>query len=441
MYSREVEALLSKKGIAPGDAIRVSIGSKKFEGTLLPRPEFGDQGVLVLKLKNGYNVGLKLGVGSKIEKLEHAKESFAFPRVKLEKRENLPDVAIVATGGTIESKVDYMTGGVHMLVEPEELLAQVPEILDIANFKLVSPMRIASEDMLYQDWQSIARATAKALSDSHGVIITHGTDTMHYTAAALSFMLNGINGPVVLTGAQRSGDRGSSDAYMNLLCAAHLAAKGNVAEVGVCMHASSSDNYCNFIRGTKVRKMHTTKRDAFRPINGTPIARIDAGGNIEYMGEHRRVQNGKEKLRVESGYEPKVALVKFYPNSDPEIVDFYIGKRYKGIIIEGTGMGHVAVSPSDERYSWLGHIKRAVDAGVVVGMTSQTLNGRVNANVYRNLRLISGAGAIYCEDMLPEVALVKLGWLLGNHKRAEAAKMLNRNIAGEITERTEVDWF
>ncbi|MCL5239382.1 MAG: Glu-tRNA(Gln) amidotransferase subunit GatD [Candidatus Marsarchaeota archaeon] len=275
----------------------------------------------------------------------------------------------------------------------------------------------------------------------HGVVILHGTDVMHYTSAALSFMLSGLSGPVVLTGAQRSVDRGSSDAFMNLVCAAHLAGKANIAEVGICMHASSSDSYCSFIRGTKARKMHTTRRDAFRPINSRPIATVDPAGNIDYVSPHRRIGEGGGELRLKAGYEPKVALLKFYPNSDPEIIDYYVDKKYKGIIIEGTGMGHVAVSPADEKYSWLGHIKRAADAGVVVGMTSQTLNGRVNTNVYRNLRLIAGAGAIYCQDMLPEVALVKLGWLLGNHKRAEAAKMLDKNIAGEITERTEVDWF
>jgi len=442
MYSREIETLLQRKGIAPGDMISIVSRGKTFEGILLPRPEFGDKEALVLKLRNGYNIGIKLGARSRVRKLRHAKESFAFPRVKLEKREGLPNVTIVSTGGTIESKVDYITGGVHMLVEPEEMLAQVPEILDIANFKVVSPMRIASEDMLYKNWQEIARETAKALSDSHGVIITHGTDTMHYTSAALSFMLSGLTGPVVLTGAQRSVDRGSSDAFMNLLCSAHLAAKGNVAEVGICMHASSSDNFCSFMRGTKVRKMHTTRRDAFRPVNGRPIARVSPAGEIEYIDDSRK-RRGEQggRLRVISGYEQRVALLKFYPNSDPEIVDYYIDKGYKGMIIEGTGMGHVAVAPADEKYSWLGHIKRAVDAGMVVGITSQCLNGRVNGNVYRNLRLISGTGAIYCEDMLPEVALVKLGWLLGNYRRADAARMLNKNVAGEITARTEVDWF
>lgn len=441
MYSKEIEEMLGKKRIGPGDTIRVTSNRKTYEGVLIPKSEFGDPNSLVIKLKSGYNIGAPAGRNFRLEKIGQKKEMFVFPRVELHERSELPNVAIIATGGTIGSKVDYVTGGVYMLMEPEELLHAVPELQDVANFKILSPMSIASEDMIYKDWQELARVTAKALSESEGVIITHGTDTMHYTSAALSFMLEGLNGPVVLTGAQRSSDRGSSDAFMNLICSARFAARGDAAEVGICMHANTSDNFCNFMRGTKVRKMHTTRRDAFKPVNSRPIARIDANGKIEYVSAYRKRSEEVKKLRVLSGYEPKVALLKFYPNSDPEIIEYYLGKGYKGLIIEGTGMGHVAVSPREEKHSWIRHMKRAVDAGVVVGITSQCLNGRVNTNVYRNLRIAASTGAIYCEDMLPEVALVKLGVLLGNHRKHEAAKILNKNIAGEITERTEVDWF
>ncbi len=437
MYSEELERLLAEKGIAPGDRIKVLVRGRTFEGILMQRPEFGDSSALVLKLVNGYNIGVRAGSRPKLEKVDGKKARFEFPKAHLTRKEGLPDVTIIATGGTIGSKIDYETGGVHMLVEPEELLYEVPELRDIANFKVVNLMSISSEDMMYSDWQLIAKATAKALSQSRGVVITIGTDTMHYASAALSFMLDGINGPVVLTGSQRSSDRGSSDAFMNLACSARLAASANVAEVGICMHATSSDTSCAFMRGTRVRKMHTTRRDAFKPINSQPIANVTIEGGITYVDDSRvRIEDGGRELRVLQGYEPRVALLKFYPNSDPEILDYYIRKKYKGVIIEGTGMGHVAVSPRDERYSWLGHIKRAVDSGMIVGMTSQCINGRVNTNVYRNLRLIAGTGATYCEDMIPEVALVKLGVLLGNYRKKEAARLLAKNMAGEISERS-----
>jgi glutamyl-tRNA(Gln) amidotransferase subunit D len=329
-----------------------------------------------------------------------------------------------------------------MTTKPEELMYLVPELSEIAEIKINNLMGVSSEDMTYREWEQIADAVADALNKgSRGVVILHGTDIMHYTSAALSFMLQGINAPVVLTGAQRSTDRGSSDGFMDLACATRIAAESDIAEVGICMHASTSDDFCTFTRGTKVRKMHTSRRDAFKPINNRSIARVSAEGAIEYLSDYRKMSTAKGKVHSLSKFEPKVALLKFYPNSDPEIVDHYVEKGYKGIIIEGTGLGHVAVAPKEEKYSWPKHIEKAVSAGLVIGVTSQCLNGRVNKNVYRNLRLISKAGAIYCEDMMPEVALVKLGFLLGNHGREKAAELLDKDMAGEITKRTEVDWY
>jgi glutamyl-tRNA(Gln) amidotransferase subunit D len=442
MYSDEIERMLKEKGITPGDEVKVVSGKEAFEGVLIPRPEVGDSSSLVIKLKNGYNIGIKMRKGDTIKKLGSRKETFTFPTADLKEREALPRVTIITTGGTIGSKVDYETGGVYPLTKPEELLYLIPELSNIANIKIKNLKSVFSEDMTYKDWQTIAKEVVDSLAKgSRGIVITHGTDTMHFTSAALSFMLSRLNAPVVITGAQRSSDRGSSDAFMNLVCSVRLAAKSNIAEVGICMHASASDSICNFIRGTKVRKMHTTRRDAFRPINSRQIARIDSEGHIEYVESYKKMTEENSIARATVGYEPKVALLNFYPNSDPEIIDYHVGKGYKGIIIEGSGMGHVAVAPVEKGYSWISHIKNAIDSGVIVGMTSQCLNGRVNTNVYRNLRLISRTGTIYCEDMLPEVALVKLGFLLGNYSRDEAARMLNMNIAGEITERTEVDWF
>jgi len=438
MYSREIEIILSSKKILPGDRIKISKGNTTFEGILMPRPDIGDNSILVIKLDNGYNIGIRYTANTRINKINAVRSKFAFPQAEVKSNPSLPNVALVSTGGTIESRIDYATGGVYMLVKPEELLYEVPELGTIANISISAPMSIASEDMTYKGWQTIASEVANAFDKgARGVVITHGTDTMHYTSSILSFMLQKLPGPVVITGAQRSGDRGSSDAFMNLICSMHMAAKGEVGEVGICMHGSMSDTFCDFIRGTKARKMHTSRRDAFKSINKKPIARISADGKIEYISEFTKPSNGKLELRT--GYEPKVALIKFYPNSDPAIIDYYVSKGYKGIIIEGTGLGHVAIAPKPEEYSWLSHVKSAVDSGIIVGVTSQCIYGRVNSSVYRNLRLLSGAGAIHCEDMLPETALVKLGFLLGNYTKTEAEKMLNKNLVGEITSRTETD--
>ncbi|MGC8669722.1 MAG: Glu-tRNA(Gln) amidotransferase subunit GatD [Candidatus Micrarchaeia archaeon] len=437
--------ILKKMGINAGDRIKISSEKQKIllEGELMPATENNAEDVIVLKLDNGYNVGIRHAEDIQIKKIFEGKRNFEFPILeKPSSSENLPRIQLLYTGGTIGSKIDYKTGGVHMLLKPEELLYEVPELEGIANIKVRQLFNVASEDMSYFEWQEIAKKTAEALNEGvHGVVITTGTDTMHYIAAALSFMLQKVNAPVVLTGAQRSSDRGSSDAFFNLACATEIAAYSDIAEVGICMHTTSSDSRCSFIRGTHARKMHTSRRDAFRSINDKPIAYVNADMKIEYTGNYTKVSDQKERIEPLTGFEDKVALIKAYPNSDPGIIDYYIGKGYKGIIIEGTGLGHTPVSTEHEGFSWLPQIKAAVENNVIVGMTSQCIYGRVNPNVYRNLRLLSKAGAIYCENMLPETAYVKLGWLLGNYKADKARELLNKNLVGEISKTSDYDEF
>jgi len=285
-------------------------------------------------------------------------------------------------------------------------------------------------------------------SDVKGVIITHGTDTLHFTSAALSFMLKNLNKPVALVGAQRSPDRGSFDGSLNLICSSYFTGYSNIAEVCVVMHGTIEDTFCYAHRGTKVRKMHTSRRDAFQSVNDFPIAKIWHDGKIEIINENYRKRN-EQKVVADTKFESKIALLKFYPGSNPEILDWYVDKGYKGIVIEGTGLGHVATALSSnkkeknrQKLSWLPHIKRAVEKGITIVMTSQTLYGRVNPFVYRNLRLVSEAGVIYAEDMLPETAYVKLGWVLGHTKNKEKIKeMMLTNIAGEINPRLNPKMF
>ncbi len=441
MYSEALEKIFHSEDIHLGDTVKLTVKGKNYEGILMQRPESGDSSIVIIKLKNGYNIGVKFSKDSTIKKIRGGAPMVSEGK-GLKFDGSLGRVELLYTGGTIGSKVDYLTGGVHMLTKPEELLDSIPEIAGIANIRLRQLMSIASEDISYLEWQNIAKSAADSFNDgARGILITHGTDTMHYTSAALSFMLKNLSGPVVMVGAQRSPDRGSSDAFMNMVCGAHIAANSDAAEVGVCMHASSSDDFCNFIRGTHVRKLHTSRRDAFQAVNNKPIARVGTGGRIEYLSNYKRASGEREKVNAVVGFDPKVAMIKVHPNSDPDILEYYHGKGYKGAIIEGTGLGHAPVSTEHKQFNWLGGIEKAVDDGMIIGMTSQCVNGRVNYKVYRNLRLIKNAGAIFCEDMMPEVAYVKLGWLLGNYRKDEAAKMLPQNLVGEISKRSEVDWF
>ncbi|MGC8496016.1 MAG: Glu-tRNA(Gln) amidotransferase subunit GatD [Candidatus Micrarchaeia archaeon] len=439
----KINNVIEKLGIKVGDRISIDSGTEVIEGELMPRTSVNADDIIVIKLDNGYNTGIAYKDGMSIKKLREQSGTASFPEAKVQKGDSsMPAISLIYTGGTIGSKIDYKTGGVYMLLKPGELLYEVPELANIANIEVKQLFNVASEDVSYIEWQKMAEEVAKALnSGARGAVLTTGTDTMHYIASALSFMLHGLNAPVVITGAQRSSDRGSSDAFMNLSCSAKLAAYSDIAEVGICMHASSSDDWCSFIRGTKARKMHTTRRDAFKPVNDKPIARVSSKLEIEYMGSYKKIGSSNGPVKALTKFEEKVALVKAYPNSDPGIMEYYASKGFKGIIIEGTGMGHTPVSTPHEKFSWLPAIKNAIDKGIIVGMTSQCLYGRVNKNVYRNLRILSDAGVIYCEDMLPETAYVKLGWLLGNYSKEEASRLLASNIAGEIKERSEYEYF
>ena len=440
MYSKKIEEFFTKNKINISDKILIISKNLQVEGTLMPNTEANSEDSILIKLNNGYNIGLKFSE-IKITKLNLKDKKVSIPKYQNKSNPKLPSIKLIYTGGTIGSKIDYATGGVYVFTKPEELLHEVPELADIANIRVNNLLNIPSEDMTYIEWKKIAETIAESLnSGSRGVIVSMGTDTMHYASAALSFMLNGLNAPVVITGAQRSSDRGSSDAFMNLICSAHIASKSDIAEVGICMHSTSSDDKCHMIRGTKARKMHTSRRDAFRPINDRPIADVGINGKIEYISDYKKA-NTEKKITLYTGFEPKVAIVVAHPNSNPSIMDFYFDKGYKGIIIEGTGLGHTPSSVRYKEFSWIEKVKDLTKKGVIIGITSQCIYGRVNNNVYRNLRFLADAGAINCEDMTVETAYVKLGWLLGNYSKDEARKLLNENMRGEIKKRTDYDTF
>jgi glutamyl-tRNA(Gln) amidotransferase subunit D len=446
MYSKKIEQVLKAKKLRIGDRILVEKEGKSYEGLLMPRIELGDQNSIVLKLDSGYNIGIRFGPGVKIEKSrsiepEDVKEEEEFELGKTKKSllevsfdPKKPPVCLITTGGTISSRVDYRTGGVYAVSNPKELLHNVPELAEIVNIReMVTPFTKMSEDMEPHDWKLIAEAAAHKLnSGDKGVIIGHGTDTLHFTAAALSFFLQNLSKPVVLVGSQRSSDRGSSDAGMNLICAARVAVS-DIAEVGICMHGSPDDTYCLFLRGTKVRKMHTSRRDAFRPINDLPLAKVWPDGRIDKINpEHKKRTDGKVEL--DTKFEPNIAILKAYPGSDPKVIDYYIRNGYKGFVIEGTGLGHV---PTFAKKSWISTIKKHSESIPFV-VAPQTLYGRVNPDVYTNLRILfHEAKAISGEDMLPETAYVKLGWVLGHTSSMEKIReMMLTNYAGEITKRS-----
>jgi glutamyl-tRNA(Gln) amidotransferase subunit D len=201
------------------------------------------------------------------------------------------------------------------------------------------------------------------------------------------------------------------------------------------MHGESGDSFCLFNRGTKVRKMHTSRRDAFRPINDLPLARVYPDGRIDIINRDHTKRNDREDVEADTRYEPRVALLKAYPGSEPGIIDYLVSRGYRGFVIEAGALGHV---PTFARKSWISTIKRHVRDGIPFVTSSQTLYGRINPNVYTNLRILyHEAGAIPGEDMLPETAYVKLGWVLGHTRSMEKVReMMLTSYAGEITKRS-----
>ncbi len=428
MYRGRAAGLLA--GIEIGDTITVTRGSKKFSGKLMPRNELADDEHLVLKLSNGYNIGIRIDRDTQVRLLDKGIRPKEVSEELDKLNPDLPSITILGTGGTIASKIDYKTGAVAPAFSARELHLAIPELSRVANIKTRMLFNILSENMTPENWQTTAIAAAEELNKgADGVVIAHGTDTLGYTSAALSFMLKDLCKPVVLVGSQRSSDRPSSDSAMNLLCAAKVAVS-DAAGVFVVMHGTLSDDVCNVHLGTKVRKMHSSRRDAFHSVNALPIGRVAEG--VEFSSEINRRKEGK--VRVEKRLDPKVILLKIYPGIGEEILNFCID-RYNGVVFEGTGLGHIPEG-------LLRPLDKAKKEGIPVVMTTQTLYGRVDMKVYSTGRRLLELGVIPGGDMLPETALVKLMHVLGQTKNSEEIrKMMETNIAGELSETSRPDTF
>jgi glutamyl-tRNA(Gln) amidotransferase subunit D len=427
-YSGAALKLLKDADCSVGDILRVTSKGKTYEGILIPR--FGEGSAIIIKMKSGYNIGINATVDVQVEKIgKGTAPKFEAPPLP-KQNPTLPHVVIMSTGGTIASRVDYRTGAVRSAMSASDLYGVVPELADIARVDTEIVFSIYSENLRPQDWTELAKKVAQSIEEGvDGVVIAHGTDTMAYTSAALGFALQNLPVPVILVGAQRSSDRPSSDAATNLIGAVKVAGEGSFAEVGLAMHENTSDTATVVHRGVKVRKCHTSRRDTFKSINGFPIAKVQNLAVIMNDSSLKK-RDPKRKLTLKPNFCEKVALIKFHPGLDPEVIDFYVEKGFKGILLEGSGLGHVSKFCFEA-------IKRATAEGVVVALASQCIWGRVDMDVYDTGRDLQSFGVIPLEDIFPETGLVKLMWALGQTSDSkEAIKLLKTNIAGEYSPRT-----
>ena len=404
-----------------------------YEGFILPQ---SNEEMIVLKLENGYNIGLSRA-GVSIEELGEIEVLKSSP----EPDQQTGEIAILSMGGTVCSRVEYKTGAVFPSTNPADLLRNLPELERITSFHTRSLFAMLSEDMSPQHWSIAAEAVKNEIEKGvRGVVILHGTDTMHYSSAALSYMLRDTPVPVVLVGAQRSPDRPSTDARLNILNAAYLAKEGPIAQVGVCMHATTSDNYAYFHSGTKVRKMHTSSRAAFKSINTVPLAKVDFSKELIEPAETYKKRDA-QKLKFDNRINDNVALVYAYPGMKPKVLDSLAD--YDGVVLVGTGLGHVSTDPFKVPHvqSVLPEIKALSDSGIPIVMSSQCIHGRINLNVYTAGRLLQDAGVIGSDaDWTPEAAYTKLCWVLGHQKEMKKiAEEMMTPVAGEISSRSIVN--
>jgi len=429
-YKGRALALLQQFNVRVWGQARIVTSRGEFNGTVLPRAENDDDMHIVVKVATGYNIGIDVTTIQSIQELGYKEAHYKIPEKEFPVNPKNPNVKLFGTGGTIASRLDYRTGAVIPAFSPGELYGAVPELADICNISTEKLFAVFSENMGPEQYKKLAISIGKEIEKGiDGIIIGHGTDTLSHTAAALTFMVQNSPVPIVLVGSQRSSDRPSSDAALNLIHAAITAGHGDIAEVMVCMFGPTSDEYGFLHRGTRVRKMHSSYRSTFRTLSDTPLATVSRKDGVKPIKEVYNHRRKDKNVIIKPYFEEKVSLVYYYPNMQPDIIDSLVDNGYKGIVIAGTGLGHInkPLYPA---------IERATKKGVHIFMTVQTLYGFCHMYVYDTGRDLMAKGIIPAENMLPETAYIKLGWVLGQTNDPEEVKRLMLTpINDEITKR------
>lgn len=428
-YSKKVKQELEKKQIKKGSEVSIQIEGKEYKGILLDNPE-KDSEILILKLSNGYNVGLNYNDSIKL-----IGEGYSFENNEI-KNENVKDsdISILTFGGTISSKVEYKTGAVYPSISNKEFMEQFPELNSFGKINFKNVFSLLSEDINISHWKEMGKEIYNELKENKPVVATHGTDTMSFSSSAISFMIQNPIKPVVFTGSQRSSDRGSSDNKQNLLNSVFYAQNG-APGIYVCMHKNSNDGEGIIINGTNARKMHTSRRDAFKSINSQHVASIDyKTKKIDYVSQPSKKEG---EMKLIDKFNDNVAMVYVHPGIKPSFISKL--SDYDGVVLIGTGLGHVPTNPLKDNLAnpIFNEIEQLINSNVPVVMSPQTIHGRLNLNVYTSGRMLKDIGVIgHLCDWTPETAYVKLSWVLGQTKdMKKVEEMMHTNYCNEFSER------
>ncbi len=392
-----------------GDTILLElVDNTSFTGVVLP----GKQ--LCIKLQDGYNVSFS---SEQIRSITVKQTSPEKKPVYQEVYNNasLPKVHILHTGGTIASKVDYATGGVSNHIESEELLRLYPELQDIAHVEATFIANMSSDDMRFGHYNLLISHIASLISKNpSGIIITHGTDTLHYTAAALHYALRNLPFPVILVGSQRSSDRGSSDAATNLRAAVRFCVSPQKSSgVFICMHNTSDDTTIGVFSGVHVRKMHTSCRDAFMSVNA-PVHAVISGDQLTYLTEPKKAADKFAHFL----YNEQIRIGMVYAHPHMSADEFRVYENFDGLIILGTGLGHIPISSFDsytQEHEDIFSVVSLLAQKIPVVMSSQCIFGRLHLQVYsagRRLQEIGVRG--HGMSLSPEALFCKLAFVISN---------------------------
>ncbi len=428
-YRGALRERLVREGIRTWSKVKITKGNATYEGLLLPRSQHTADTYVTLKVDTGYNLGVLVDEATRIEETGYQKGHYQLPHVDVRPQKELPNVTLLGTGGTVASRLDYRTGSVIPAFTPEELFSAVPELVTKVNLTPKTLYQVLSENFRPEYWVRTAEAIAKEIEGGvKGVIIGHGTDTMCTTGAALAYFLRNLPVPVVLVGSQRSSDRPSSDGPRNILYAATLAGHEDFAEVAICMHGGTSDSYNLIHRATRCRKMHSSRRDTFRTLDDIPLGKIDDAG-VTWFKDDVRKRGKAEVFQLDAKIDTRVGMLYSYPGMNPDMLDSMVDKGYHGIVIIGTGLGHVGTDMFPP-------LERCQDEEIPVVLVVEPLFGYIHLRVYETGRDMLARGVIEGGNMLPSAAYTKLIWVLGHTRDIKQVKtLMQTNIAGEITQR------